>query len=238
MSRCCSWALLFLLFLSSPLIAQQSAESNTPTTKSNENLPRVFLIGDSISLGYTGPVTKLLEGKAIVTRPATNCQHTAFGLQNLEKWLGDEDYDVIHFNWGIWDTHHLTKDTNKLVRKSKNIDPNNVHIRHTPEQYADNLRALIKILKSTGATLVWASTTPIWAEDTTGFKNIAKYNAVAAEVMKEEGITTNDLYTLVLPNRKEWQGGDTVHFNAVGNAELAKQVSASISQALEMPAGK
>lgn len=227
---------LLMLFLPTALQAQQSPDTAAPKAAADSELPHVFIIGDSISLGYTPVVKKLLEGKAIVTRPAVNCQHTGYGLQQLEKWLGTGEFDVIHFNWGIWDTHRLTNEGNQLVRKPQNVDPKTVHIRFTSEQYADNLRALIKTLKATGAKLVWASTTPIYMEDTTGFANIGKYNAVAAAVMKEEGIPTDDLYTLVLPNRKEWQGGDTVHFNGVGNAALGDQVSASILQALKVPA--
>lgn len=53
--------------------------------------------------------------------------------------------------------------------------------------------------------------------------------------MEEEGIAIDDLYTFVLPHRAEWQGGDTVHFNATGNQRLAQQVSESIMKALEEP---
>ena len=39
-------------------------------------LPRVLLIGDSISIGYTLPVREALKGKANVHRPAGNCSST------------------------------------------------------------------------------------------------------------------------------------------------------------------
>src|SRR5262245_3404417 len=39
-------------------------------------LPRVLLIGDSISMGYTPAVRKLLEGKANVQHPPENCRST------------------------------------------------------------------------------------------------------------------------------------------------------------------
>ena len=62
-------------------------------------LPRVLLIGDSISMGYTEPTRKLLQGKANVVRIPVNGGPTTTGLENLEKWLGAEWWDVIHFNW-------------------------------------------------------------------------------------------------------------------------------------------
>ena len=55
-------------------------------------LPRVLLIGDSISIGYTLPVRKLLEGKANVHRPLTNCGPTTRGLEQIDAWLGGLRY--------------------------------------------------------------------------------------------------------------------------------------------------
>ena len=37
-------------------------------------LPKVFILGDSISQGYMGPVQEYLKGKAIVSRPPDNCK--------------------------------------------------------------------------------------------------------------------------------------------------------------------
>lgn len=51
------------------------------------NLPRVLLIGDSISIGYTVPVREYLGGKANVHRPPENCQHTGHGILRLKGWL-------------------------------------------------------------------------------------------------------------------------------------------------------
>ena len=70
-------------------------------------LPRVLLIGDSISIGYTVPVRELLKGKANVHRPLTNCGPTTNGLAGIDKWLGDGKWDVIHFNWGLHDLKYL-----------------------------------------------------------------------------------------------------------------------------------
>lgn len=143
---------LFLLFALLACWPTHGAWAQEPEkTPAEKGLAKVFIIGDSISLGYTAPVTLLLEGKATVTRPNMNCQHTGVGLKLLEKWLSDGTYDVIHFNWGIWDTHWLTNDTMTLVPTAKEVDPDIMHIRHTPEEYAENLRKLVKTLKGTGA---------------------------------------------------------------------------------------
>ena len=66
-------------------------------------LPRVLLIGDSISIGYTLPTRELLDGKANVHRIPTNGGPTTRGLEQLDRWLGDSRWDVIHFNFGLHD---------------------------------------------------------------------------------------------------------------------------------------
>ena len=73
-----------------------------------KGLPRVLLIGDSISIGYTVPARDALRGEANVHRPLTNCGPTTRGLESLSQWLGDTDWDVIHFNWGLHDLKYLT----------------------------------------------------------------------------------------------------------------------------------
>ena len=50
-------------------------------------LPRVLLIGDSISIGYTLGARNLLAGNANVHRPAANCASTLEGLANIDAWL-------------------------------------------------------------------------------------------------------------------------------------------------------
>ena len=51
-------------------------------------LPRVLLIGDSISMGYTLDVRAKLKDHANVHHPAENCGPTERGLARLDKWLG------------------------------------------------------------------------------------------------------------------------------------------------------
>src|SRR4051812_27067010 len=66
-------------------------------------LPRILLIGDSISIGYTESVRTELKGKANVHRIPVNGATSAFGLKNLESWLGTASWDIIHFNFGFHD---------------------------------------------------------------------------------------------------------------------------------------
>lgn len=195
-------------------------------------LPRVLLLGDSISIGYTLPVRELLRGKANVHRPAANCSSTGYGLTNLNAWLGTGKWDVIHFNFGLHDA--------KLPPEG---------IRHAPpDLYEKNLRALVTRLQQTGAKLIWASTTPvpnggILAPDRR-FGSVQQYNGIASRVMAESGVAIDDLNALVQPHMDQWlihrkdaQGAIhwDVHFIPEGYRALAGQVAGSIQQALAHP---
>src|SRR5438093_8938340 len=85
----------------------RAADPAMQEIQDDPKLPRVLLIGDSISIGYTVPVRELLKGKANVHRPLTNCEATVRGLRDLDKWLGSGKWDVIHFNWGLHDLKYI-----------------------------------------------------------------------------------------------------------------------------------
>lgn len=181
-------------------------------------LPRVLLIGDSISIGYTLPVRELLAGKANVHRPPTNCGPTITGLEQIDRWLGDGKWDVIHFNWGLHDL--------KIMEHGKQQVP--------LEQYEKNLRTLVERMKKTGAKLIWCSTTPVPEKSSPPRSNqdVQAYNAVARKIMDGSGIAINDLYAFALPRLKEIQRPDNVHFTDEGSEVLAKKVVEEIAKAL------
>ena len=216
-------ALLLTLSLiaSSILPAQEKKAAITSVTPITDvaGLPRVLLIGDSISMGYTLPVRKLLEGKANVHRIPANGGPTRNGITNIDKWLGTGKWDVIHFNWGIHDLKFMP-DGQRQVE---------------PEDYEKNLRALVARMKTTGAKLIWATTTPIpdgELNPSRKFGQVPEYNAIAERVMKENGVAIDDLNTAMTPRIAELQNAKDVHYKPEGYAFLAKQVAASIEAAL------
>ena len=198
--------------------------------KDTPGLPRVLLIGDSISIGYTLPVRKLLAGKANVHRVPTNARHTGIGLENIHEWLGEGKWDVIHFNWGLHDLCYRSRNANTPGRKDKV----NGSLDLTFEEYQQNLRKLVKILKATGARLVWASTTPVPDGETGRIRgDEIRYNKAAEKIMKENGVLINDLYTHAFPKLSQIQlPNGNVHFSAEGSNYLAEKVAASILKAL------
>lgn len=184
-------------------------------------LPRVLLIGDSISIGYTLPVRELLKGKANVHRIPTNGGPTTNGLRNLKAWLGPGKWDVIHFNFGIHDM--------KFMEPGKQQVP--------PEAYENNLREIVKQLQATGAKLIWATTTPIPEGELNPprtFDKVPTYNSIARKVMTEAGVTINDLNAHITPHLAKLQNPRDVHYNKEGSAFLAQAVAAQI--AAQLPA--
>ena len=198
-------------------------------TQQGKPPPRVLLIGDSISGGYQLEVKKLLDGKAVVVKNEGNAQHTGTGLEKLDSWLGQGKWDVIHFNWGLWDVAYR----NPQSKNFGHLDKVGGKITTSPADYEKNLRELVARLKTTGAALVWASTTPVPDGEPGRIKgDEVKYNAVAAKIMSENGVAVDDLYAAVLPQSAKLQNPQNVHFAAGGYHVLARHVADSIVAAL------
>ncbi|HWQ52601.1 MAG TPA: SGNH/GDSL hydrolase family protein [Bryobacteraceae bacterium] len=200
------------------LLACAAAAQSDPSFAPVEDapgLPRVLLIGDSISVGYTLPVRELLKGKANVHRIPVNGGPTIRGLEQIEQWLGDGKWDLIHFNWGL---HDLRTDAD-----GKHQVP--------LEDYQRNLRQLVDRLNKTGARLIWASTTPVPdAKLNPPRKNsdVIAYNMAARRIMEEKGIPIDDLYGFALPRLASIQLPANVHYSKEGSQVLAERVAASI----------
>ncbi|QDU63478.1 hypothetical protein Pan216_43580 [Planctomycetes bacterium Pan216] len=186
------------------------------------SLPRVLLIGDSISIGYTLPVREKLMGKANIHRIKTNGGPTTRGVASIDSWLGDGNWDLIHFNWGIHD----------VVKREKG-GPNRVPLK----EYTKNLESLTDRLKETGATLVWATTTPIpdgVVEPVVILdSDVQAYNAAAAKIMMKKNIATDDLYSFAKPQLEKIQRKANVHFTPEGSKVLGEQVANHIEKTLK-----
>ncbi len=174
--------------------------------KDDPKLPRVLLIGDSVSRGYTLATQKALAGAANVHRAPENCGPTANGLKKLKVWLGEGKWDIIHFNFGI-------------------------HDRKTPlPDYEKRLNEITTQLKATGAKVIWASTTPVaegGMKDATASDLVIR-NEAAVRVMAKHGVDIDDLYAAMLPHLAEYQNPKDVHFGEPGYQFLGQQVAASV----------
>ncbi len=193
-------------------------------------LPRVLILGDSISIGYMVGVRERLQGQANVHRPSENCGETARGVASLDKWLGEKKWDVIHFNFGLHDVKYLDA-------AGKYVTPDKGRQVATLAEYEANLRAIVARLNKTGAKLIFATTTPVPAKSSGRVENDeVRYNEVAVRVMKGLGVAIDDLHAFVKPRQARIQRPNNVHFTDAGSAELAEVVAASIKTALPVRA--
>ena len=220
--------ILFLTCLVAPCLAQKKG----PMTAIEDvpGLPRVLLIGDSISIGYTLPTREALQGVANVHRISTNGGPTSKGLQHLATWLGESKWDVIHFNWGLHDLCYRHPESRTQGRRDKVRGT----VTHSVEDYAANLEKLVLRLRQTGARLIFATTTPV-PEGEAGRKagDDVRYNQAARVVMKKHGVAVNDLHAVMAGKMEEFgvQPGN-VHFKAEGSKLLARSVARVVRQAL------
>jgi len=194
-------------------------------------LPDVLLIGDSISVGYAPDTREILKGKANVHHPG-NCMFSGNVAANINKWLGKEKWDIVHFNAGIWDCHFVDKNGNIMLEHDHDDYYDESHIRTSQAQYKANINKIVDAIVATGAKPIFATTTPIpiWNNKRRAYLN--NLNQIAKDLMFYKQVQVNDLYGYALPNLKRWQLPDGCHFNALGRRQLARKVSAEILKAL------
>jgi hypothetical protein len=89
---------------------------------------------------------------------------------------------------------------------------------YSEKEYARAFPGLLRVIRkcAPGAKLIWASTTPIrTGEDMKSFaernSRVIERNRLAAEMMKNENVAINDLYSVVAPDPVFYKGGDGVH---------------------------
>ena len=193
-------------------------------------LPDVLIIGDSISIGYMQPVVAALRGKANVARPNTNCGNTKRGLEQIEDWLGDESWSVIHFNWGLHDLCYRNPESTVQGKRDKLNGVQDVEI----HDYRRNLETLVNRLRQRGAALIFATTTYVPEGEAGRFTgDEVKYNEIAAAVMEANDIPLNDLHALSASFEPElFTEPGNVHYTPEGSARLGAQVAATIEAAL------
>jgi hypothetical protein len=181
---------------------------------SNESkLPRVLLIGDSITKAYDPVVEKNLDGEAYVGR-LTSSTYVGDPMFTAEVALvlSNMKFDVIHFNSGIHGGAH------------------------PPEEYGKALQALVQQLHqlAPNATLIWAQTTPTRDSPSDGRPQnprISLRNQTAQQIMSQAGITIDDL-NAPMTGHPEYHS-DNYHFKPEAVDIQAAQVAAAIKKALQ-----
>lgn len=210
-----------------------------PRLMDDPKLPRVLVIGDSISMNYHDAAKAALAGVANYHRNEGNSMSSAHGVRNAELWLGNFrepgfQWDVILFNHGL---HDLKQEYDKATDRFGAYSV-------PPDAYKANLEKLIGILERTGATLVWTSTTPVPNDNKSQYARRKgadrDYNALAMEVIKKHPeILINDLHQFVdkSPAFDAWRKTIDVHFYQDSERKLlGDAVAAAVRKALQVRA--
>ena len=186
--------------------------------------PKILIVGDSISLGYTPYVREDLQGIAEVYHNRGNAQHTGTGLDSIETWIGTKDWDIIQFNWGLWDLCYRHPDSKTQGNRDK------VHgtITYTLEDYGKNLNSIVQWMKAkSDAKLIFVTTTYVPENEAGRYQEDAiRYNQLAKRIMEENGVVINDIYEASRRIHRQYgkDSGD-VHYLPEGYRALAKEIT-------------
>ena len=219
-SRNTLFALAALMLLSWPVAGQISREKIEwldvwiPDTN-DRALPRVLLVGDSITRGYGKQVETNLKGQAYVARLATS---KSLGdpalLDQVGLVLAEQKFDIIHFNNGMHGDGY------------------------SEEAYAAALPLLLARLRrdAPGARILLCTTTDVRERNhlETVLPKTARMirrNELVAGFAQQEKIPIHDLFALV-QDHPEYHAPDGVHFNEKGSGALAEQVASEIRKLL------
>jgi hypothetical protein len=182
----------------------------------NPDLPRVLLIGNSVTQGYYSFVESIMGENVNLARFTTSSSiEDPVFFEEIKVYLKHYDFAVIHFNNGLHGVH---------------LDV---------VQYEKGITKLLKYLRKygKGATLIAATTTrvlpgfPHWGTDEQNLKLVEERNRVLVRVCSERNIPVNDLYSLT-KDKPGWFSADNIHYNETGNRELGRQVASAISAGL------
>ena len=175
-------------------------------TDAKKNLPRVFLLGDSLNGQYRKGVQERFEGLANVTWfTGCYCVSAPQYRRHLELYLEDADYDVIHINNGL---HSFQTDL---------------------AVYEAKLREMLQFIraKQPKAKLIWARTTPL--ADVARNARVDAMNAIADRVAREVGVdAVDDLHAAMMsvPTEERWSDG--CHAKPAAVDALVAAVSKSV----------
>jgi len=160
-----------------------------------------LVIGDSVSIGYTPYLQKLLNGTDgcfVQHSPFGGdggAEETAYGAQCLDYFLRSSNgqdiidrVDLIYFNWGL---HNLVGDGGSIVPGQSG---------HQSE-YLPGLETIVNRLTAVRATygskLLFGLTSPEMCNARQDAV-VRKLNTLAATLMEKEGIPTVDLHAAVV----------------------------------------
>jgi hypothetical protein len=197
----------------------------------SQQLPRLFLVGDSISIYYTpflqadtanfaqfsrktSPLPESLPQQ--LSDPSVQGGDSRMVLKYLKDRYADADFrpEIVAVNCGLHDIKRVPK-TNSIA-----VD--------APE-YRDNLAAILALVRSKGGQLVWINTTPVNDARHNSLSkefyrynaDVERYNGIAALLFKQSNVPVIDLYNFTA------QLGDNQYIDHVHFTESIRTLQAA-----------
>ena len=187
----------------------------------------VFLIGDSIRLGYCKMTKNELTDVAEVFFIDENCRNSQYVITALEGWKNRFDdaslIDIVHFNCGHWD-----------VAKWGGCDFSLT----SEDEYGKNIKMIIDLIRAKfiNAKIIFATTTSMNPDNLhcTNYRDndmIDRYNEIAVKIAKDNEVVINDLNKLTR-NLPADCYRDYCHFTEETSTLLGKAVADKIKTLL------
>ena len=181
-------------------------------TEKND-LPRIVLVGDSITHNYQEFVRQALHGKAYVDYIAASYSlDENFYNVLIENFVGDSHYDLLHYNFGLHGMHlskeECKKKTETLLRK---------------------IAANKKVILAT-STIVYRENNVCLDEE--WMLRVRERNEIFREIAAEQGYETDDLFSVSKNIEKKFRNKDGMHYTSAGYEILANEVASSILKIL------
>jgi len=194
-------------------------------------LPRILIIGDSISGHYHYGVRERMRGRANVIGESSMRKGTWASMgpnfyrsdwasrgDDLKNFLAERGpFDIVHFNNGI---HNFAR------AKPGDEKP-----------YAEQLRKVVATIRESGAICLFANSTGTVADNTIPnapnyLTNCRAFNAAAEEVMRQLNVPVTDIYGLIQPRIKELISSDLIHTNKEADEMMADLITKRLTETL------
>ena len=206
-------------------------------------MKNLFLLGDSIRMGYQAAVKEKLAGKMNVYFPDDNGRFAQYTLRKVGDWaarLELRDVHVVHWNNGLWDVLHLPlgralSDEEAAGLTAKPGAPGSGHRYEAepltpPDMYRYMLKRVHTRLRNLfpAAEIVFATTTPIDEAQIGAFyrsnAEVGQYNQIARDLLQPLGVRINELGDFAAAHCENFHR-DWVHYTDAGSDLLAGEIA-------------
>ena len=189
-------------------------------------MPKILIIGDSISIGYTPTVAAELADVADVVHSPGNASDCTNIVSNVDAWLAEANPQIVALNCGLHDV--------------KREDEKQEHCRVPVEFYKTILPAIIEKVLGNGRRMLWVNTTPVIEERHQAVKPAGRYNKdidahnkAARGIIRKAGLPTVNLNKTVRKMDMEAvMTEDGAHFLPDAYEALGKKVAARLREML------